>query len=262
MSTGSPDQFRELLGTGAQLLIGMDRVKPVERLIAAYDDPDGITARFNLNLLDQVDLTKVVEGQQVTVKWRGKPLFVYYSYNADDSDRPLVKSDGSYAYFAGDIAYHRDKFTRGFKTMIDVFGADHSGHVKRMKAAVAALTSGEATLDIKICQLVRLFRAGEPVKMSKRAGTFVTLREGKHASTDLRFSAGTIRGLQQQLSYSPTDGQGQRFGSLVSCLGGRTRSALHVRDQVLRHPVGSSEHVREPVPQNHVVGRPRPPVRR
>jgi arginyl-tRNA synthetase len=95
----------------------------------------------------------------------------------DDSDRPLVKSDGNYAYFAGDIAYHRDKFTRGFKTMIDVFGADHSGHVKRMKAAVAALTGGEAELDIKICQLVRLFRAGQPVKMSKRAGTFVTLRE-------------------------------------------------------------------------------------
>jgi arginyl-tRNA synthetase len=95
----------------------------------------------------------------------------------DDMDRPLVKSDGTYAYFAGDIAYHRDKFTRGFRTMIDVFGADHSGHVKRMKAAVAAVTDGEAELDIKICQLVRLFRAGEPVKMSKRAGTFVTLRE-------------------------------------------------------------------------------------
>ncbi|HXG79259.1 MAG TPA: arginine--tRNA ligase [Methyloceanibacter sp.] len=95
----------------------------------------------------------------------------------DDQDRPLVKSDGTYAYFAGDIAYHRDKFRRGFKTMIDVFGADHSGHIKRLKAAVAALTGGRANLDIKICQLVRLFRAGEPVKMSKRAGTFVTLRE-------------------------------------------------------------------------------------
>jgi arginyl-tRNA synthetase len=92
-------------------------------------------------------------------------------------DRPLVKSDGTYAYFAGDVAYHRDKFRRGFNTMIDVFGADHSGHVKRMKTAMAALTDGEAMLDIKICQLVRLFRAGEPVKMSKRAGTFVTLRE-------------------------------------------------------------------------------------
>jgi arginyl-tRNA synthetase len=95
----------------------------------------------------------------------------------DDQDRPLVKADGSYSYFAGDIAYHRDKFARGFKTMIDVWGADHAGHVRRMKAAVAALTGGAAELDIKICQLVRLFRAGEPVKMSKRAGTFVTLRE-------------------------------------------------------------------------------------
>jgi arginyl-tRNA synthetase len=110
--------------------------------------------------------------------WEDREQLLFRSTQfGDDSDRPLVKSDGSYAYFAGDIAYHRDKFTRGFKTMIDVFGADHSGHVKRMKAAVAALTEGEATLDVKICQLVRLFRAGEPVKMSKRAGTFVTLRE-------------------------------------------------------------------------------------
>jgi len=110
--------------------------------------------------------------------WEDREQLLFRSTEfGDDMDRPLVKSDGSYAYFAGDIAYHRDKFTRGFKTMIDVLGADHSGHVKRMKAAVAALTSGEAELDIKICQLVRLFRAGEPVKMSKRAGTFVTLRE-------------------------------------------------------------------------------------
>jgi arginyl-tRNA synthetase len=115
---------------------------------------------------------------KVDEDWEDREQLLFRSTEfGDDSDRPLVKSDGSYAYFAGDIAYHRDKFTRGFKTMIDVFGADHSGHVKRMKAAVAALTSGEATLDIKICQLVRLFRAGEPVKMSKRAGTFVTLRE-------------------------------------------------------------------------------------
>jgi arginyl-tRNA synthetase len=95
----------------------------------------------------------------------------------DDMDRPLVKSDGGYTYFASDMAYHRDKFRRGFSTMIDVWGADHSGHVKRMQAAIAALTDGKAELDIKLCQLVRLFRDGEPVKMSKRAGTFVTLRE-------------------------------------------------------------------------------------
>jgi len=115
---------------------------------------------------------------KVDEDWEDREQLLFRSTAfGDDIDRPLVKSDGSYAYFAGDIAYHRDKFRRGFKSMIDVLGADHSGHVKRMKAAVAALTDGEAELDIKICQLVRLFRAGEPVKMSKRAGTFVTLRE-------------------------------------------------------------------------------------
>ena len=95
----------------------------------------------------------------------------------DDVDRALVKSDGTYTYFASDMAYHDDKFKRGFKTMIDVWGADHSGYVKRMKAAVEALTGGEGELDVKICQLVRLFRGGEPVKMSKRSGEFVTLRD-------------------------------------------------------------------------------------
>ncbi len=95
----------------------------------------------------------------------------------DDTDRPLVKADGSYTYFAADMAYHRDKFQRGFTQMIDVWGADHGGYIKRMQAAVKALTGGEGELDVKICQLVKLFRGGEPVKMSKRAGTFVTLRE-------------------------------------------------------------------------------------
>jgi arginyl-tRNA synthetase len=95
----------------------------------------------------------------------------------DDIDRPLIKSDGSYTYFASDIAYHYDKFRRGFRNMIDVLGADHGGYVKRMKAAVTAISGGEANLDVKLCQLVRLFRAGEPVKMSKRSGDFVTLRE-------------------------------------------------------------------------------------
>ncbi len=95
----------------------------------------------------------------------------------DDVDRALLKSDGSYTYFASDMAYHHNKLARGFKHLINVFGADHSGYIKRMKAAVAALSDGKADLDIKVCQLVRLLRAGEPVKMSKRAGTFVTLRE-------------------------------------------------------------------------------------
>lgn len=95
----------------------------------------------------------------------------------DDVDRPLMKSDGAYTYFAADIAYHKDKYDRGFKHMIDVWGADHGGYVKRMQAAVKAASGGEASLDVELCQLVRLLRAGEPVKMSKRAGDFVTLRE-------------------------------------------------------------------------------------
>jgi arginyl-tRNA synthetase len=95
----------------------------------------------------------------------------------DDVDRPLKKSDGSYTYFASDIAYHADKIERGFGTLIDVWGADHGGYIKRMKAAVAALSGGKAELDVKLVQLVKLLRAGEPVKMSKRAGEFVTLRD-------------------------------------------------------------------------------------
>ena len=95
----------------------------------------------------------------------------------DDVDRPLKKSDGSWTYFAADIAYHRDKFRRGFANLIDVWGADHGGYVKRMRAAVRAVTGGTADLDVKLCQLVNLFDKGAPVRMSKRAGTFVTLRE-------------------------------------------------------------------------------------
>ena len=95
----------------------------------------------------------------------------------DDVDRPLMKSDGSYTYFASDIAYHKSKFDRGFRELIDVWGADHGGYIKRMQAAVKAVTGGAAELDVKIVQLVRLLRAGEPVKMSKRSGDFVTLRE-------------------------------------------------------------------------------------
>jgi arginyl-tRNA synthetase len=95
----------------------------------------------------------------------------------DDVDRPLIKSDGSYTYFASDIANHKNKFDRGFTNLIDVFGADHGGYIKRMQAAVKAVTAGRAMLDVKIVQLVRLLRDGEPVKMSKRSGDFVTLRE-------------------------------------------------------------------------------------
>ncbi len=97
--------------------------------------------------------------------------------HGDDVDRPVMKSDGGWTYFAPDIAYHYDKIERGFDHLIDVFGADHGGYVKRMKAAVAALSDGRVALDIKLVQLVRLFKNGQPFKMSKRAGTFVTLRD-------------------------------------------------------------------------------------
>jgi arginyl-tRNA synthetase len=95
----------------------------------------------------------------------------------DDVDRPLKKSDGSYTYFASDIAYHKSKFDRGFRNLIDVWGADHGGYIKRMQAAVKAISGAQAELDVKIVQLVKLLRAGVPVKMSKRSGELVTLRE-------------------------------------------------------------------------------------
>src|ERR1700686_3719595 len=107
---------------------------------------------------------------------REQTLFRATAYG-DDVDRPLKKSDGGYTYFASDIAYHKNKFDRGFRNLVDVFGAGPAGYIKRSDAAQKSLTSGKATLDVKIVQLVRLLRNGEPVKMSKRSGDFVTLRE-------------------------------------------------------------------------------------
>ena len=110
--------------------------------------------------------------------WEDRQQTLFRSSDfGDDVDRPLIKSDGGYTYFASDIAYHKTKLDRGFTTLVDVWGADHGGYVKRMQAAVSALSGGKANLDVRLCQLVRLMRAGEPVKMSKRSGEFVTLRE-------------------------------------------------------------------------------------
>jgi arginyl-tRNA synthetase len=115
---------------------------------------------------------------QIDADWEDREQTLFRSTQfGDDVDRPLRKSDGSLTYFAADIAYHASKFERGFKQMIDVLGADHGGYVKRMQAAVRAVSAGAASLDVRLCQLVRLLREGEPVKMSKRAGDFVTLRE-------------------------------------------------------------------------------------
>jgi arginyl-tRNA synthetase len=135
-----------------------------------------------LNFLEQRDLvyTGVLEPPKGKTPddWESRPQTLFRATQfGDDVDRPLKKSDGSWTYFATDIAYHRDKFTRGFKTMIDVWGADHAGYVKRMQSAVKAVTEGEGALDVKVCRLVNLMDNGKPVKMSKRAGTFITLRE-------------------------------------------------------------------------------------
>jgi len=110
--------------------------------------------------------------------WEARPqtLFKATAFG-DDTDRPVRKSDGSWTYFAADMACHLDKYRRGYAAMVNVWGADHGGYVKRMQAAVKALTGGEGRLHVVLCQLVKLLRGGDPVKMSKRAGTFVTLRD-------------------------------------------------------------------------------------
>ncbi|MBL8587243.1 MAG: arginine--tRNA ligase [Methylobacteriaceae bacterium] len=115
---------------------------------------------------------------QLPDDWEDREQTLFRSTQfGDDVDRPLLKSDGGYTYFASDIAYHKSKVDRGFRELIDVWGADHGGYVKRMQAAVTAISGGAAALDIKLCQLVKLVRNGEPVKMSKRSGDFVTLRD-------------------------------------------------------------------------------------
>ncbi|MEM0906616.1 MAG: arginine--tRNA ligase [Pseudomonadota bacterium] len=116
------------------------------------------------------------KGQAEDWEDREQTLFRSSRYG-DDSDRALIKSDGSYTYFASDIAYHDNKLQRGFGRLVDVLGADHGGYVKRMTAAVRALSAEKVPLDCFMCQLVKLTRGGEPVKMSKRSGDFITLRE-------------------------------------------------------------------------------------
>jgi arginyl-tRNA synthetase len=110
--------------------------------------------------------------------WEPREMLLFRATQfGDDVDRPILKSDGSPAYITPDIAYHRDKFERGFRNMIDVLGADHAGYVKRLNAAVLAVSGGKAALDVKVCQLVRFLRDGQPAKMSKRAGELVTVRQ-------------------------------------------------------------------------------------
>ncbi|MBB2973914.1 arginine--tRNA ligase [Mesorhizobium sp. RMAD-H1] len=115
---------------------------------------------------------------QVPEDWEDREQTLFRSTDVgDDMDRPLMKSDGSFTYFAADVAYFKNKYERGYDEMIYVLGADHGGYVKRLEAVARAVSGGEAKLTAILCQLVRLFRAGEPVRMSKRAGEFVTLRD-------------------------------------------------------------------------------------
>ncbi len=110
--------------------------------------------------------------------WEPRPQLLFKATQfGDEVDRPVKKSNGAWTYFAGDIAYHKDKVDRGFVNLVNVWGADHGGYVKRVQAALKALTNGKGKLDVQLCQMVRVLNNGEPVKMSKRAGTFVTMRD-------------------------------------------------------------------------------------
>ena len=110
--------------------------------------------------------------------WEDREQTLFKSTDfGDDVDRALVKSDGSYTYFAADVAYTKDKIDRGYKQLIYILGADHGGYVKRLQAVAKALSGGQTQLIVRLCQLVNLYRDGEPYKMSKRAGNFVTLRD-------------------------------------------------------------------------------------
>jgi arginyl-tRNA synthetase len=160
----------------AALGVRIDRFT-FERALVEAGKVDAVLAALAARALIYTGVLEPPKGRTPD-DWEPRPQTLFRATAfGDDVDRPLKKSDGSWTYFASDIAYHRDKFERGFAEMIDVWGADHGGYVKRMKAAVEAVTEGQGSLDVKICQLVNLLDRGEPVKMSKRAGTFVTLRE-------------------------------------------------------------------------------------
>ncbi len=139
---------------------------------------DAALAELDARGLVYVGTLAPPKGAEPPPDWEAAPQTLFKSSSfGDDSDRALKKADGSWTYFAPDIACHLDKFRRGFGRMINVWGADHAGYIKRMTAAVRAITDEQAQLDVKVCQMVKLQRDGQPVKMSKRAGDFITLRE-------------------------------------------------------------------------------------
>ena len=160
----------------AALGVRMDHFQS-EAAIARSGAVEQALARFEAEGLVYVGALEPPKGKTPD-DWEPRPQTLFRSTAfGDDVDRPLKKSDGTWTYFAPDIAYHFDKVARGYDLLIDVLGADHAGYVKRLKAVVAAVSGGRVPLEVKLCQLVKLYKGGEPFKMSKRAGTFVTLRD-------------------------------------------------------------------------------------
>ena len=160
----------------AQLNVKMDVYSSEKALYGTGQIEAAIQALRDMDLIYEGTL-EPPKGKTLE-DWEPREQMLFRSTaHGDDVDRPVQKSDGSWTYFAPDIAYHYNKVQRGFEELIDIFGADHGGYVKRMKAAVSALSNGKVPLDIKLVQLVKLYKNGEPFKMSKRAGTFVTLRD-------------------------------------------------------------------------------------
>ena len=166
----------EIRGDLAMLGVTMDVYSSEKALYGTGQIEAAIAALRNIGLIYEGTLDPPKGKEPEDWEPRVQTLFRSTAHG-DDVDRPVQKSDGSWTYFAPDIAYHYDKVNRGFDALIDIFGADHGGYVKRMKAAVSALSAGRVPLDIKLVQLVKLYKNGEPFKMSKRAGTFVTLRD-------------------------------------------------------------------------------------
>ncbi len=166
----------EIRGDLAMLGVQMDVFSSEKALYGTGKIEAAIDALRNMGLIYEGTL-EPPKGKTLD-DWEPRVQTLFRSTaHGDDVDRPVMKSDGGWTYFAPDIAYHYDKVQRGFDQLIDILGADHGGYVKRMKAAVSALSNGRVPLDIKLVQLVKLFKNGEPFKMSKRAGTFVTLRD-------------------------------------------------------------------------------------
>ncbi len=187
---GRPEE--EWLGTFQEIAVRAMMVLIKEDLALAGINFDVYTSERGLVSAGKVDdVLKLLEDKCLIYRgileppkgqklddWEERPQTLFKATEfGDDVDRALRKSDGDWTYFASDIAYHLDKYKRGFKTMIDVWGADHGGYVKRMEAAVKAVTEGDGKLDVKVCSLVNLLEDGKPAKMSKRSGTFITLRD-------------------------------------------------------------------------------------